>query len=222
MASFEIWSFFCNLDVLYGGLGKVNCNFWSKKNDKNFSAVILFINFWSLKPWIRIGSESVFSLKCWIRIRMKWMRIRNPGYDRNARNQNVQGRSTLFSAGFRIRIDLMRIRIQHFSNCRSWSLPSSKFKWKKNLYTWILIRILNADLDPATQNNADPDPKPLTLCSINYFKMSQKTVVWISHSPHLFLCQFIVQVNRSTEEHGVVWDPSGKKKGKPLLFLEMK
>ena len=30
-------------------------------------------NFWSLKPWIRIGSGSglVFSLKSWIRIRMK-------------------------------------------------------------------------------------------------------------------------------------------------------
>ncbi len=32
--------------------------------------------------WIRIrigsGSVLVFSLKCWIRIRMKWMRIRNP------------------------------------------------------------------------------------------------------------------------------------------------
>ncbi len=38
----------------------------------------LFFNFWSLKPLIRIGSGSVFSLKCWIRIRMKWMRIRNP------------------------------------------------------------------------------------------------------------------------------------------------
>ena len=54
-------SFFCNLDVIY----LFNCNF--------------FINFGSLNPWIRNGSGSrlVFSLKCWIRIRMKWMRIRN-------------------------------------------------------------------------------------------------------------------------------------------------
>jgi hypothetical protein len=35
---------------------------------------------------------------------------------------------------------------------------SSKLKY--SLYTWIRIRILNADLDPATQNNAAPDPKP--------------------------------------------------------------
>ncbi len=48
----------------------------------NFSAVNFF-NFWSLKPWTRIesGSESgsVFSLKCWIRIRYLWIRIRNTG-----------------------------------------------------------------------------------------------------------------------------------------------
>ncbi len=43
-------------------------------------AVVFFFNFWSLKPWIRIGSGSgsVFSLKCWIWIQMKWIRIRNP------------------------------------------------------------------------------------------------------------------------------------------------
>ncbi len=65
--------FFCNLDILYGGLGIGKLQF--------------LINFWSLKPRIRIGFGSgsgsglVFSLKCWIRIRirMKWMRIRNPG-----------------------------------------------------------------------------------------------------------------------------------------------
>ncbi len=74
--------FFCNLDVLYGGLGIGKLQFLKKKN-LIFSAVIFF-NFWSLKPWIRIGSGSglVFSLKCLIRIRirMKWMRIRNPGW----------------------------------------------------------------------------------------------------------------------------------------------
>ncbi len=41
--------------------------------------------------WIRIrigsGFGSVFSLKCWIRFRMKWMRIRNPGSE-NPINEN--------------------------------------------------------------------------------------------------------------------------------------
>ncbi len=66
--------FFCNLDVLYGGLeiGKLQ----SKKIKFIFSCNFFF-NFWSLKPRIRM----VFSLKCWIRIRMKWMRIRNPSPD---------------------------------------------------------------------------------------------------------------------------------------------
>ncbi len=43
--------FFCSLDGLYGGLGIGECNCWS-----------------------------VFSLKCWIRIRIKWIRIRNTGF----------------------------------------------------------------------------------------------------------------------------------------------
>jgi hypothetical protein len=34
--------FFCSLDVLYGGLG---------------IGKLLFINFWSSKPWIRIGIQ---------------------------------------------------------------------------------------------------------------------------------------------------------------------
>ena len=36
--------FFCNLDVLYGGLG--------------IGKLPFFFNFWSLKPWIRIGVQS--------------------------------------------------------------------------------------------------------------------------------------------------------------------
>jgi hypothetical protein len=36
--------FFCNLDVLYGGLGIGKLQFDKK-------------NFWSLKPWIRIGIQ---------------------------------------------------------------------------------------------------------------------------------------------------------------------
>ncbi len=83
-----LWAggFFCNLDILYGGLGIGKLQFLIKKNLIFFSAVIFFFNFWSLKPWIRIGSGSVSgsvlaSIRIlWIRIRIrkKWIRIRNP------------------------------------------------------------------------------------------------------------------------------------------------
>ncbi len=53
--------------------GKVHCISWSKK--KKFSAVNFSI-FGHKNPW----SGSVFSLKCWIRIRNTWIRIRNPAY----------------------------------------------------------------------------------------------------------------------------------------------
>ena len=56
-----------NLDVLYVGLetGKLYGSFLSEKN-----FVFCFGS----------GSGSVFSLKCWIRIRIKWIRIRNPAH----------------------------------------------------------------------------------------------------------------------------------------------
>jgi hypothetical protein len=53
-----------------------------------FSAVFFSFNFCLSKPWIRIRSGSVFSLKCWIRIRIKWIRIRNTGYSTQAKRQN--------------------------------------------------------------------------------------------------------------------------------------
>ncbi len=67
--------FFCNLYILYGGLGIGKLQFLIKKKFNFFSDVIFF-QFLVIKPWTRIGSGSVFILKCWIR--MKWMRIRNP------------------------------------------------------------------------------------------------------------------------------------------------
>jgi hypothetical protein len=36
-------------------------------------------NFFQFLTLINPGSGSVFSLKCWIRIRIKWLRIQNPG-----------------------------------------------------------------------------------------------------------------------------------------------
>ncbi len=83
------------LDVLFWGLkassvawtsfmedyGKVNCSFWSQKFLFHLQS---FCNFWSSKPWIRIGSGSgsVFSPKCCfrIRIRITWIRIRNTAF----------------------------------------------------------------------------------------------------------------------------------------------
>ncbi len=62
---FRAEGFSCYLDVLCRGLLIF------------FSAVNFFCNFWSSKPWIRIRSGSVFSLKCWIRIRIKLIQIRN-------------------------------------------------------------------------------------------------------------------------------------------------
>ncbi len=57
-------TFFCSLDVLYG-TDLVNCNFWSK----------IFLVIKTLDP---VGSGSLLSLKCWIRI--KWIQIRNPAF----------------------------------------------------------------------------------------------------------------------------------------------
>ncbi len=71
--------FLCNLDVLYEGLGI-----------SNWFLIKIFSFFFSCKSFsifghqnpgsgsgVRIGSGSVFSLKCWILIRIKWIRIRN-------------------------------------------------------------------------------------------------------------------------------------------------
>ncbi len=82
-----LWAvgFFCNLDILYGGLGIGKLQFLITKFFF-FSCNFFFFNFRSLKLWIRIGSGSVSgsvlvsSLNIWIRIRKKWIRIRNTAY----------------------------------------------------------------------------------------------------------------------------------------------
>ncbi len=80
---FKTEGFFCSLNVLYGGLeiSKIAIFFYQKNIIKNFHLYI-FYNFWSSKPWIRIGQDPdryryLFSPKCWIRIRNQWIRIRN-------------------------------------------------------------------------------------------------------------------------------------------------
>jgi hypothetical protein len=67
--------FFCNLYVLYGDLGI----------GKFFSAVIFYI-FWSLKPWIRIGSGSV---QYWIRIGIQ-PKMLDPDTDPDEMNADPQ------------------------------------------------------------------------------------------------------------------------------------
>jgi hypothetical protein len=64
-------SFFSSLEILYEGLGIGKLCFLMKKNSIFLSEQNFF------QPWIRIGSGWVFSLKCWMRIRIKWTRIRN-------------------------------------------------------------------------------------------------------------------------------------------------
>jgi hypothetical protein len=69
--------FFYNLDILNGGLGIGKLQFLIKKNFKKNFSCNFFFNFWSLKPWIRIGSGSgsgsvlVSNIILWIRIRKK-------------------------------------------------------------------------------------------------------------------------------------------------------
>ncbi len=53
--------FFCSLDVLYGGLRIGKLQFVWPKNI-TFFQLVNFFQFWSSKPWIRVGSGSVFSL----------------------------------------------------------------------------------------------------------------------------------------------------------------
>ncbi len=50
--------FFCNLDILYGGLGIGKLQFFLSKKKFNFFPAVIFFHFWSLKPWIRIASGS--------------------------------------------------------------------------------------------------------------------------------------------------------------------
>ncbi len=62
------------VDVLYGGLGLSKLQFLIKKESDLFSCTFP-PSFCHQNP----GSRLVFSLKCWIRVRTQWIRIRNTG-----------------------------------------------------------------------------------------------------------------------------------------------
>ncbi len=61
--------FFCSLDVLNGGLGICRCNFW--KRIFNFFFCCKFFKFLVMKT---LGRICIQPKKCWIRIRIKWIR----------------------------------------------------------------------------------------------------------------------------------------------------
>jgi hypothetical protein len=68
--------FSCSLSVLYGGLGISKPQFLIKKQSTIFRCKF-FYSFWSLNPWIRNRNRIRKLQKCWIRILIKLMRIRN-------------------------------------------------------------------------------------------------------------------------------------------------
>ncbi len=68
--------FFCSLDFLCGGLVIGKLQFLIKNNIFDF---VFSCKFFSIFGHQNPGSGSVFSLKCWIRI--KWMRIRNAAFE---------------------------------------------------------------------------------------------------------------------------------------------
>jgi hypothetical protein len=82
----------CGSMTFWGGSGSGSADpcLWIMDPDSDPDPAIFVIDlqdpiFGHQNPWIRIcfGSGSVFSLKCWIqiRIRIKWIRIRNPDYN---------------------------------------------------------------------------------------------------------------------------------------------
>jgi hypothetical protein len=53
---------FCSLDALYGGLGISKLQFLITRDLKKIFSRIFFHQFVIIKPWIRIGSGSRFTL----------------------------------------------------------------------------------------------------------------------------------------------------------------
>ncbi len=121
--------FFCNLDVLYRGL--VNRNCWSKRYH--------FFR-WS-KSRTRIRSGSVLSLKCWIRIRNKWIRIRNTA-QRYAERQYITG--YLDNSGL---VDDSGISVPLLNN------PWTKYRWESVNWRNVLIVATDSIIKRNTSGN---------------------------------------------------------------------
>jgi hypothetical protein len=117
-----------------------------KKFKINFS--VIFFQFWSLKPWIRIGSGSVLvpNIKLWIRIRIRkkmntdpqpWMKLTDM-----AQGFKETGKVFEFCPGLWIRLHFLRIRIR-------------------------IQSLLEANTDP------NPDPDPIRIQGFNYQKLKK-------------------------------------------------
>jgi hypothetical protein len=81
----RVEGFSCSLGVLYRGLGISKWQFLIKKIKIKFPAV-LFFNFRSSNPGSGSGIRTRNYKKCWIRIRIKSMRIQNPDANRFKNN----------------------------------------------------------------------------------------------------------------------------------------
>ncbi len=84
LRNFLFWSVWCSLlraecfcfSFAVLGIFELSVQFLMKKFVIFFPAVIFLKFLGHLKPWIRVGTGSVLRLKCWILIRIKWIRIR--------------------------------------------------------------------------------------------------------------------------------------------------
>ncbi len=140
-----LWAagFFCNLDILYEGLGIGKLQFLIK-NFFFFFQLLFFFNFWSLKPWIRIGPGSgsvlVSSLNLWIRIRIrkKWIRIRNTVLNISKSG----GKFLLLNKNRYLTSNHWPIKITEASVLKQGFGSGSGSAWIRiNLSCWIRIRI---------------------------------------------------------------------------------
>ena len=168
-----LWAggFFCNLDILYGGLGIGKLQFLIKKKFTFFFQLLFFFNFWPLKPWIRIGSGSgsvsgsvLASIRIlWIRIRIrkKWIRIRNPAFN----------------------LMRIRIRILPLTFFQIWTLQCSK-KTLKGFHLLTLMRMLimlftlMRNRIQLPKNDADPLYIILQIVSQKSIWLQKKGKIW--------------------------------------------
>ncbi len=143
--------FFCNLDILYWGLGRGKLQFLIQKKFNFFFSCNFFSNFWSLKPWIRIGSGSglVSSLKRWIRIRKKWIRIRNPGQSYRRSPRPLKENSQHFNT---------YTKILNFV-----------------IFLWVIFALPDSGSTDLIESGSNPDPGPKHWSDRHHFAGSEYT-----------------------------------------------